>query len=99
MFSRATIRPHGRRDYPDEPAKSPREKLLSAASLRTAVPLTLLDLPAKFARGEMTEWPKVPDSKSGVPVRVPWVRIPLSPLRAMHAPVGSASWVPRAFGA
>ena len=32
-------------------------------------------------RGEMTERPKVPDSKSGVPVRVPWVRIPLSPLR------------------
>jgi hypothetical protein len=31
--------------------------------------------------GEMTERPKVPDSKSGVPVRVPWVRIPLSPLR------------------
>ncbi len=31
--------------------------------------------------GEMTEWPKVPDSKSGVPVRVPWVRLPLSPPR------------------
>jgi hypothetical protein len=32
-----------------------------------------------FRRGEMTEWPKVPDSKSGVLGRVPWVRIPLSP--------------------
>src|SRR5688500_14790656 len=28
-----------------------------------------------FRRGEMTEWPKVPDSKSGVSVRVPRVRI------------------------
>ena len=27
----------------------------------------------------MAEWSKAPDSKSGVPVRVPWVRIPLSP--------------------
>lgn len=32
-----------------------------------------------FRRGEMTEWPKVPDSKSGVSARVPWVRLPLSP--------------------
>ena len=44
-----------------------------------APPLTDPDPPAKFRRGEMTERPKVPDSKSGVPVRVPWVRIPLSP--------------------
>jgi hypothetical protein len=29
----------------------------------------------------MTEWPKVPDSKSGVPARVPGVRIPFSPPR------------------
>jgi hypothetical protein len=34
------------------------------------------------AIGEMSEWPKVPDSKSGVPARVPWVRIPLSPPEA-----------------
>ena len=34
---------------------------------------------ARFRGGEMTEWPKVPDSKSGVPARVPWVRIPLCP--------------------
>jgi hypothetical protein len=27
----------------------------------------------------MSEWPKVPDSKSGVPARVPGVRIPFSP--------------------
>ncbi len=32
-----------------------------------------------LADGEVAEWPIVPDSKSGVPVRVPWVRIPPSP--------------------
>jgi hypothetical protein len=34
-----------------------------------------------FRGGELSEWPKEPDSKSGVPVRVPWVRIPRSPPR------------------
>ncbi len=42
-------------------------------------PLTDLQAPATFRRGEMTEWPKVPDSKSGVSARAPWVRLPLSP--------------------
>ena len=42
--------------------------------------LTALGPPASFRRGEMTEWPKVPDSKSGVGLRPPWVQIPLSPL-------------------
>lgn len=36
-----------------------------------------IDIP--FCHGEMTEWPIVPDSKSGVPVTVPGVQIPLSP--------------------
>src|SRR5688572_28826175 len=45
-------------------------------------PLTRPDPADKVRGGEMTEWPKVPDSKSGVPVRVPWVRIPLSPPRS-----------------
>src|SRR4051812_5017647 len=35
--------------------------------------------------GEVTERPKVPDSKSGVPARVPRVRIPLSPPRRNRA--------------
>ncbi len=38
-----------------------------------------------FRRGEMTERPKVPDSKSGVPVRVPRVRIPFSPPLPPHS--------------
>ena len=45
-------------------------------------PIMLLTERGPFAmvrRGEMTERPKVPDSKSGVLVRVPRVRIPLSP--------------------
>lgn len=29
--------------------------------------------------GEVAEWPKAPDSKSGIPVTVSWVRIPPSP--------------------
>src|SRR5271165_3413404 len=37
--------------------------------------------PGRLRGGELSEWPKEPDSKSGVPVRVPWVRIPRSPLR------------------
>ena len=32
-------------------------------------------------QGEMTEWPIVPDSKSGVRVTVPGVQIPLSPYK------------------
>src|ERR1700722_10164923 len=35
--------------------------------------------PCRLRGGELSEWPKEPDSKSGVPVRVPWVRIPRSP--------------------
>ncbi len=35
----------------------------------------------KYLEGEMTEWPIVPDSKSGVPVTVPGVQIPLSPFK------------------
>ena len=34
---------------------------------------------ARFRAGEMSEWSKVPDSKSGVSAMVPRVRIPLSP--------------------
>ncbi len=48
-------------------------------------PLTVPTPAATFRRGEMTERPKVPDSKSGVPARVPWVRIPLSPLHPPRA--------------
>ena len=33
----------------------------------------------KFPRGELTEWPKVLDSKSSESARAPWVRIPRSP--------------------
>jgi hypothetical protein len=33
----------------------------------------------KLRGGELTEWSKVLDSKSSVPLRVPWVRIPRSP--------------------
>jgi hypothetical protein len=36
--------------------------------------------------GEMSEWPKEPDSKSGVSVRVPRVRIPLSPQYILSRP-------------
>ena len=43
--------------------------------------LTSRGSPATFRGGELSEWPKEPDSKSGVPVRVPWVRIPRSPLQ------------------
>jgi hypothetical protein len=42
-------------------------------------PLTARIEAARVRGGEMTEWPKVPDSKSGVSERVPWVRLPLSP--------------------
>ncbi len=47
--------------------------------LAAASSLTTSARPATFRRGELSEWPKEPDSKSGVPVRVPWVRIPRSP--------------------
>ena len=50
----------------------------SRIDLRIRV-LTGRDPFAMVRRGEMTERPKVPDSKSGVLVRVPRVRIPLSP--------------------
>jgi hypothetical protein len=43
--------------------------------------LTVPPLFETLRGGEMTEWPKVPDSKSGEPARVPGVRIPFSPLR------------------
>jgi hypothetical protein len=49
---------------------------------RTIDPILLLTERGPFVMvrgGEMTERPKVPDSKSGVLVRVPRVRIPLSP--------------------
>ena len=36
-------------------------------------------LAPSMAQGEMTEWPKVHAWKACVLVRVPWVRIPLSP--------------------
>ncbi len=44
-------------------------------------PVDRSDRRCHVPRGEMTEWPKVPDSKSGVSERVPWVRLPLSPQR------------------
>src|SRR6185503_11800804 len=50
-----------------------------AAELAAPARLTGQEPPCILRGGEMTERPKVPDSKSGVPVRVPWVRIPLSP--------------------
>ena len=34
---------------------------------------------ASYGNGEVAEWSNVPDSKSGVRVTVPWVRIPPSP--------------------
>src|SRR5271166_1387302 len=39
--------------------------------------------PCNLRGGELSEWPKEPDSKSGVPVRVPRVRIPRSPPRVL----------------
>ena len=36
-------------------------------------------LPTGFQYGEVTEWSNVPVLKTGVPSRVPWVRIPPSP--------------------
>ena len=48
-----------------------------------SAPLTKTDDSATIRRksnhGEMAEWSKAPDSKSGVAARLPWVRIPLSP--------------------
>ena len=43
--------------------------------------LLLTHLPSwsNFAGGELSEWPKEPDSKSGVGASSPWVRIPRSP--------------------
>ena len=38
--------------------------------------------------GEVAEWSNVPDSKSGVRVTVPWVRIPPSPPKTNKAPSG-----------
>jgi hypothetical protein len=49
---------------------------VQTAKLRLTAPAPA----ARFRRGEMSERSKVPDSKSGVPGRVPRVRIPLSPL-------------------
>src|SRR5580700_5993140 len=43
--------------------------------------------PCRLRGGELSEWPKEPDSKSGVPVRVPWVRIPRSPPARWRAAV------------
>jgi hypothetical protein len=38
-------------------------------------------LGAAISHGEVAEWSNAPDSKSGVPATVPWVRIPPSPPR------------------
>ena len=38
--------------------------------------------------GEVAEWSNVPDSKSGVRVTVPWVRIPPSPPKQTRPPRG-----------
>src|SRR6266404_527579 len=40
----------------------------------------VLDISAAQS-GEMAEWPKAPDSKSGLGASPTWVRLPLSPLR------------------
>jgi hypothetical protein len=41
------------------------------------------------SNGEVAEWSNVPDSKSGVRVTVPWVRIPPSPPRNKIGPLGA----------
>ena len=42
------------------------------------------------AQGRVTEWPNVPVLKTGVPARVPWVRIPPLPVEERGAPKGQA---------
>ena len=42
----------------------------------------------------MTEWPIVPDSKSGVRATVPGVQIPLSPFKILrNKPIFSKFWI------
>src|SRR5689334_20131033 len=62
-------------DHPPEFPKFPAYFALPAPAER----LTEQILAANLRRGEVTERSKVPDSKSGVPERVPGVRIPSSP--------------------
>src|SRR5262249_17260418 len=52
--------------------------------------------PCRLRGGELSESPKEPESKSGVPLRVPRVRIPRSPLRIRFAHACGEAW---AFGA
>ena len=48
--------------------------------------------------GEVAEWSNVPDSKSGVRVTVPWVRIPPSPPKTHKAPSGPFLFLPERGG-
>ena len=48
--------------------------------------------------GEVAEWSNVPDSKSGVRVTVPWVRIPPSPPKQNRLPSGAFFVLPERAG-
>jgi hypothetical protein len=41
--------------------------------------------------GEMAEWPKAPDSKSGLGLRPTWVRLPLSPRKNLEVVAAARS--------
>jgi hypothetical protein len=65
---------------PMDPSRAAGRSYVACAALSTP-PLTMGVSPCTLRGGELSEWPKEPDSKSGVPARVPWVRIPRSPQR------------------
>src|SRR4051812_23272484 len=55
-----------------------------------------VDTPPSFAKprgGGLSEWFKEPDSKSGVPARVPWVRIPCPPPQSHSCRRLHADWI------
>ncbi len=72
--------PQSRRDQPPTGACHP-----------TRLSLGLPTESPQHTTGEVTEWPNVPVSKTGVPETVPWVRIPPSPLVFRNRPSTSTS--------
>jgi hypothetical protein len=73
-----------------QPARDPASSLVPVADPGM--------VPPPNDRGEVSEWSKVPDSKSGEALRPPWVRIPPSPptRRDITGPPDSANlhWPP-----
>ena len=68
----------------------PRTHLALPQTRNTRYNAASLTRPRNTDSGEVAEWSNVPDSKSGVRVTVPWVRIPPSPPVVMKkAPTGS----------